>query len=69
MSDPDLARRLAELDDSALLAAINGALAARKPLTPEAIQEHEDEAFYRSIYPDASGRGPRLIRTPDEDLT
>ncbi len=41
MSDPDLARQLAELDDGALLAAINGALAARQPAAESAVTAAE----------------------------
>jgi len=68
MSDEQsLADRLARLDDRELLAAVNDALATRQSTPPLTAQERDDELFYRSSYPRDDRRGPRVIRTPDED--
>lgn len=66
MADETLEQQLAALDDAALLAVVNKTLAARNT-APQNEQERADDDFYRSLYPRDDGRGPRVIRDPDDE--
>lgn len=56
MSDPyDVAAALDELDDAALLKALNRTLAKRQtPLTPEEKQAIENDEEYQRFFPEAN---------------
>jgi hypothetical protein len=61
-----LEEQLAGLDDTELLGALNAALAKRRSTSTQTPQERDDDQFYRSLYPDDSRHGPRVLPTTDE---